>query len=152
MLRRHLAAIAAITRTPALEYRVRRYFALSNRPLIAACRRAGLSQADLVLCLVRMGSPRARIIAESLIGRPIHVAPACRLTWAYNKQQPSVRRQPVITHVQEQVPLRRGTRLALSFPECRRGRTLEQLQQRGVSKGDIRRMMRRGWITVAGVQ
>jgi hypothetical protein len=153
MLRRHLPAIAAITRAPSLEYRVRRYFDLDSSPLIASCRHAGLSQADLVLCLVRIGTPRARVIVESLINKPIHIAPACRLTWSYNKQEPSVRRQPMITRVMDMrgVPLRRGTRLALCYPEFKCGRTLQQLQMRGVSRGDIRRAVKRGWISVVGV-
>lgn len=150
MLRRHLAAIAAIDATPALAYRVRRYFALCDRPLIAAMPRAGLSQADIVLALLRMGTPRSRCIVEGLISKPIHIAPACRLTWAYNKQSPTVGTQPVITWVTAEAVLRRGTRLALSFPEFKCGRTKSQLLQRGVSNGDIRRALRRGWIRMAG--
>lgn len=154
MLRRHLAALAAISRTPALEYRVRRYFALDSSPMIFACTRAGLSQADVVLCLIRIGTPAARNIIEGLIGKPITVGPACRLTWAYNKQTPSVGNQPVVTWVMPtlQVPLRMGTRLAANFPEFKCGRTLQQLQMRGVSRGDIRRAIRRGWIKMAGEQ
>jgi hypothetical protein len=96
----------------------------------------------------------SRAIAESLIGRPIAVLPACRLSWSFNKQTPSVSTQPTITHVKSigEVPLRRGTRLALCYAEFKRGRTLQQLQMRGVSRGDIRRAMKRGWIKVVGVR
>ena len=151
MLRRHLAAIAAITTTPSLEYRVRRYFALDSSPLIASVRHAGLSQADIVLCLTRINTPRARIIAESLIGKPITIGPACRLSWGYNKQAPTVGTQPVVTWVASSVPLRRGTRLALTFPEFKCGRTKQQLQMRGVSNGDIRRVIKRGWVRMVGM-
>jgi len=152
MLRRHLAAIAAISRTPALDYRVRRYFSLSSRPLIVACPQAGLSQADLVLALVRIGTPRARHIAGSLMGKPITIGPSCKLTWAYNKQTPSIGTQPVVTWVSNEVVLRRGTRLALTYPEFRCGRTLQQLTMRGVSRGDIRRAVRRGWVHMTGAK
>lgn len=152
MLRRHLPAIAAMDRTPSLSYRVRQYFGLGSRPLIREC--THLSQADIVLCLLTINSQRAREIIGSLVGKPITVAPACRLQWGFNKQSPSVSRQPVITWVKDacEVPLRRGTRLALSYPEFKCGRTLQQLRQRGVSRGDLRRAMQRGWIRVSGLQ
>lgn len=151
MLRRHLAAIAAISTMPALDYKVRQYFALGSRPLIIELPRAGLCQADLVLALVRIGTPRSRLIAGSLIGKPITTCPSCKLTWSYNKQTPSIGVQPVVTWVSDEVLLRRGTRLAMTFPEFRCGRTLQQLTMRGVSRGDIRRAMKRGWIKMVGV-
>lgn len=154
MLRRHLPALAAIEATPALAYRVRRYFNLRPGLLIHALPRAGYSQADIVLCLMSINSERSRRIAESLIGRPIAVLPSCKLTWSFNKQTPSVSTQPTIVSVKSlgEVPLRRGTRLAMCYAEFKRGRTLQQLQMRGVSRGDIRRAMKRGWITVVGVR
>jgi hypothetical protein len=150
MHKRHFPAIAAIDITPALAYRVRQYFDLGSKPLIYEM--SHFSQADLVLCLIRIGTPRARQITESLIGRPITVGPACKLHWSFNKQMPSLRRQPVITWVKDAylVPLRRGTRLALCYPEFKCGRTLQQLRQRGVSRGDISRAVNRGWIKLAG--
>lgn len=151
MLRRHLPAIATIVRVPALEYRVRRYFGLGSGPLLVELRRAGLCQADIVLCLLRAGTPRSREIIEKIVGRPITVAAACRLVWNHNSQAPTVRRQPIITWVCSDATLRRGTRIAAAFTEFRVGRTLEQLRVRGVSKGDLRRAMRRGWIRVEGV-
>lgn len=152
MLRRHFPAIAAIDNAPALAYRVRQYFALPSGPLIRTTR--GLSQADLVICLLSINTQRARDIVATLIGKPITVAPACRFHWSFNRQRPTVGRQPVITWVEDcaNVPLRRGTRLALSYPEFKCGRTLQQLRQRGVSRGDVRRALQRGWIRVSGLQ
>lgn len=154
MLRRHLSAIAAIDAVPALSYRVRRYFELGSRLLIHELSSASLSQADVVLCLMSFNTDKARSIAESLIGKSIEILPSCRLNWSFNKQLPSVSTQPTITHVKSmgEVPLRRGTRLALCYAEFKRGRTLQQLQMRGVSRGDIRRAMKRGWIKVVGVR
>lgn len=149
MLRRHLPAIAAIDAVPALAYRVRQYFALERGPLIHTMRT--LSQADVVLCLMNINTDNARRITESLIGKEIVVGPSCRLSWSFNKQMPSISTQPTITYVKSlgEVPLRRGTRLAMCYAEFKRGRTLQQLQMRGVSRGDIRRAVKRGWIKVA---
>ena len=154
MLKRHLPALAAIDQVPALSYRVRRYFELGSGLLIHELPRASLSQADIVLCLMSINTDRSRAIAESLVGKPITIYPACKLTWGFNKQTPSVSTQPTITYVKSlgEVPLRRGTRLAMCYAEFKRGRTLQQLQMRGVSRGDIRRAMKRGWIKVVGVK
>jgi hypothetical protein len=130
MLRRHLPALAAITRWPAMEYRVRQYFNLGSGPFLVELRRAGLCQADLVLCLIRMNTSLSRKLVEQIVGKPITVGAACLLTWNRNSQSPSIKRQPIITWVCSDAPLR----------------------MRGVSKGDLRRAMRRGWIRVEGVQ
>lgn len=58
----------------------------------------------------------------------------------------------MVTWVSDEVLLRRGTRLALTFPEFKCGRTLEQLKMRGVSNGDIRRVMKRGWVKMTGAR
>jgi hypothetical protein len=151
MQKRHLPALAAIDAVPALAYRVRSYFDLPAGPLISTL--LPYSQADVVLCLMRVNTDNARRITESLIGKEIVIGPSCRLSWGFNKQEPSVSTQPVITHVKSlgEVPLRRGTRLALCYMEFKRGRTLQQLQMRGVSRGDIRRAIKRGWIKVVGI-
>lgn len=130
---------------------MRQYFRLGGEPFLQALRRAGLGQADIVLCMMRINTRRSREIAEALIGRPITVAQACRLTWQSNTQRPTVRRQPVITWICPDVSIRRRTRLAAAFQEFRVGRTREQLMSRGVSRGDLRRAIRRGWIRMAGV-
>lgn len=152
MIRRHFPAIAAISGTPSLDYRVRQYFSVGATPLIRELRH--LSQADIVLCLLTINTQRAREIIESLIGKAIVVGPGCRLGWSFNKQSPSVGRQPIITWVKDAylVPLRNGTRLAMCYPEFKCGRTLQQLRQRGVSRGDIGRAVKRGWIRVSGIQ
>lgn len=148
-LRKHLQSIAAIDQNPALKYMVRTYFDLGSERLSVALRRAGLGQADLVLCLLRLRLPSARRMAESLIGHPITVAPAVKFTWRANGAAPTVGKQPVITWVMRDPPTRRSTRLDQCFAEFRVGRTRQQLLARGVSRGDIRRAARRGWIRMA---
>lgn len=149
MLRKHLAAVAAIDRNPALKYRVLRYFDLPNGSLLRGL--MGYSQADLVLCLMRINTPRSRSIAETLVGRPITVGPACKFTWSFNKQTPSVGRQPVVTYVcpPTEAQLRRGSRLASVYHEFKPGRTKEQLLRRGLRTGDIRRAVSRGLVRIA---
>lgn len=148
MLRRHLAALAAITRYPSLSYRVRQYFSLGSGPLIIELRRALLCQADIVLCLVRIGTCHARRIAESLIGKAITIGPACRFVYDHNRSRPLVRTQAVIARVHDCSSVRRRTRLHTVLPEFRVGRTWDQLVARGVRRGDIKRAMKRGLITM----
>lgn len=150
MLRKYLVAIAAISSTPALSYRVRQYFGLGSRPLIIELRHAELSHADIVLCLLRINTERARTIIASLMGKPITIGPACRLVWPDNRQSPIVRSQPTVTRVNLDIVVRRRTRLHACLPEFRIGRTLDQLRMRGVSRGDIKRAVRKGVIVMTG--
>lgn len=147
MLRKHFAALAAIDQTPALKYRVRRYFDLPGGSLFRAL--SSYSQADLVLCLVRINTPRARQIVETLIGKEITVGPACRFVYSFNKQDPSVKRQPVVSYVCEDPQLRRKSRLARIWHEFKPGRTREQLIRRGLTPGDIKRAEKRGLVRIA---
>lgn len=148
MLRRHLAALSAITRTPSLLYRVRQYFSLDSGPLLTALRRAALCQADIVLALIRIGTKRARVIAESLIGKPITIGPGCRLVYDHNRQLPLVRTQRTICRVADAPFARSKSRLHACLPFFQIGRTWDQLLARGVRRGDIRRAIRRGIITM----
>ena len=148
-LRKHLQSIALITRIPSLLYRVRRYFALSSGHLFIALRRRKLGQADLVMCLMSIGTEAARRVTECLIGRSITIGPACLLKYSHNTEHPTIGRQPVITRVSARPKIKARSRLARAFDEFRVGRTREQLLSRGVSRGDIRRAQRRGWIQLA---
>lgn len=145
-----MPAIASLQRNcPSLAYRIRVYFGLGSGPLIRSIPRAGLGQADVVLALLRIGTRCARRYVEHIIGRAITVCPSCRLTYPYNRQRPRVSLQPVITWVTPNPPLRCSTKIAACYTEFRVGRTREQLLCRGVSRGDIRRAVRRGWITMS---
>jgi hypothetical protein len=148
MLRRHLTAIAYITRFPSLTYRVRRYFSLGSGPLLIELRRAALHQADIVLCLLRIDTRMARRIAEALIGKPITIGPSCRFVYNFNRSSPLVRTQATICQVATFHNVRNRTRLHTCLPEFKVGRTMDQLLMRGVSKGDIKRAMRRGIISM----
>jgi hypothetical protein len=146
MLRRHLAALAAITKYPSLVYRVRQYFFLDSSPLLVALRRAGLCQADVVLALSRIGTRAARTIAEGLIGKSITIGPSCKFVYNYNRARPLIHTQPTISRVLDLSGCRAKSRLSLCLPHFQVGRTLEQLTARGVRRGDIKRAVRRGMI------
>jgi hypothetical protein len=143
-MRKHLQVIAAIDQMPALTYRVRQYFNLGSEPLILAALRADLCHADMVLCLMRIGTRRARQVAEWLMGHPITIAPPCQFLDLV-RGPPSIR-PPTILRVNHQAQLRNSTRIGQTFCEFRVGRTKEQLLMRGVSRGDISRAVKRGWI------
>jgi hypothetical protein len=131
-------------------YRVRRYFSLDSGHLFRALRRKKLGQADLVMALMKIGTDAARRITECLIGRSIAIGPACLLKWSHNTERPTIGRQPVITRVIAHRPkIKARSRLAQVFDEFRVGRTRAQLLSRGVSRGDIRRAQKRGWIQLA---
>lgn len=145
-LRKHLQSLALIARNPALLYKVRRYFGLDSTHLFIALRRKKLCQADIVLCLMKIGGEAARRIAESLIGKSIIIGPACKFLWKVNGAKPSIGRQPMITWVIKKFPVLRKSKIAQCFSEFRVGRTREQLMNRGVTRGDIRRAMKKRWI------
>lgn len=150
-IRRYLPALASLQHSyPSLAYRLRVYFDLPPGPLIHSIPAAGLAQADVVLALLRINSSGARQYVEHLIGRPITIGPACLLVYNYNRAKPLLHSQPVVTWVMKNPPLRNSTRIAHSFPEFCVGRTRQQLIMRGVSRGDIRRAVRRGWIRMEG--
>lgn len=147
-LRRHLQTIAVLARRPALLYRVRRYFALSSIPLALALRQRKLGQADLVLCLLRIGTRVAREFVERLIGKPINVSRPAELVYRHNTSAPArVARVPRIISVIRENPCRRSTRFYNNFFHFRVGRTLAQLVARGVTRRELRLAQRRGWIT-----
>lgn len=147
-LRRHLQTVALVERAPAVLYRIRRYFALPSIPLALALRRRRLGQADLVLCLLKIGTRRARQFVERLIGKPIRVSRPAELHYRSNGAQPRIARVPRITSVVRENPCRRSTRFWSSFWEFRVGRTVAQLLARGVRRRELRLAVRRGWIVM----
>lgn len=147
-LRRHMPVIAHLDhRYPALAYRLRVYFDLPARArLVPSLSSSSLCQADLVLALLRFGTPASRVVAERLVGRPITVCPSCLRRRLSSLTAASSSSSPAITYVLRDPPLRNSTRLQSCYSEFRVGRTRQQLISRGVSRGDIRRCIRRGWI------
>lgn len=157
-LRAHLPVIAHLDhRCPAIAYLLRVHFALpSSPPLIVALSSSSHDQADLVLALLRISSApnlsatlvtRARSVIAALVGHPIIICPPYqRSITFYSNSSRSRSRSPIITYVQPDPPLRRSTGIADAYREFRLGRTRQQLLCRGVSRGDIRRATRRGWI------
>lgn len=143
-LRRHLQTIALVERIPAILYRVRRYFSLPCAPLALCLRRAALGQADLVLCLLKIGTGTARRFVERLIGKPITRAVA-------PPREPCVYLSTPVQRVVRVLPnpCRLSTRFHCNYELFRVGRTVEQLLARGVTRREIRLARRRGWIQFA---
>jgi hypothetical protein len=147
LLRKHLQSLSVIDQTPALNYRVRRYFQLGTAHLFRELRSRGLGQADIVLCMIHLNTEWARRVVSVLIGKPIEIGPPCLRD--YHVPPPMMPRPPVIDWVMPNIPVRNSTRLGDSVIEFRVGRTREQILQRGVSRADWDRALRRGWIHLA---
>ena len=115
----------------------------------------GLGQADLVLALLRLRDQRTayshtlRVYVELLMGHPIVVGPCCLLRYGHDTPRPRAVRSVDdrrIVHVHSTNPRQPCTPAHLRWCEYRVGRTLGQLYVRGVTRRDVRRALRMGWI------
>lgn len=145
--RRCLPTVAQINRDTVLKSRIRLYFGLRRGTLSYTLREKGLGHADLVLCLLRLNSPASIHFAELLVGKPIVYGPSFRLSWPSNGK-PSVfaDRTPRVVYVVDENPRLNKTKAKARFDHFRVGRTLAQLIARGVTRRDIRKAERRGWV------
>lgn len=155
VLNRHYKTVARLAANHSLKYLVRDYFGLPvATALMPAMLDKGLGQADLVLCLLRIRDAHKTMrhaVEEhitSLIGQAIQACPSCLLH--YNPpskitRSPDDRR---LVHVTPVNPRQEGTDAHMRWCEYRVGRTIGQLIIRGVTKRDIRRAVRNGWIRV----
>ncbi len=148
--RKHLQTVALINRDRVLRARVRLYFRLRPGTLGPLLRRAGLGQADLVLCLLRLGELRW---AEILVGKPIVYGPSFRTVLSQTgKKNQRVDRSPRVVFVQPHNPRKTCTRAHDRFEHFRVGRTEQQLRVRGVTRKDIRKALKWGWIRMEEVR
>lgn len=147
--RKHLQTVALINRDRVLKARVRHYFNLPRGTLAPLLRRAGLGHADLVLCLLRLGELD---YVERLVGRPIVYGPTFSIRLSSRGGHRVVRdATPRLTWVTPDNPRRTSTRAHQRFEEFRVGRTEAQLRMRGVTRRDLRRAERLGWIKMEAV-
>jgi len=130
--------------------RIIRWYEADEDKLFYALNAHGCDQADLVLCLLRINSATALRHVETLIGKPIEY---CKPV--YRWQAVPVNRaelpgdQRRVLHVVQQPKLKSGRRSWLRhYHLLREGMTIEQLLRRGVTRGDIRLAIKRGWIEV----
>lgn len=155
MLGRHSHVIAMIGRDRSIKYLVRDYFALSVRQaLMPALLGRGLGQADLVLCLLRLRDRHhlrmINVYVHLLVGRPILIGEPCLLRYATNGR-PTATRSPLaedrrVIYVQPDNPRQPSTEAHGRWREFKVGRSISQLRIRGVTKRDLRRAVRRGWV------
>lgn len=158
MLRRHCATVALVNRDSLTSFLVRDYFDLPrSQTLMASLIDRGLGQADLVLCLLHLrdhSTPdHRRLISyyvRRLVGRPILVGPSCLLAYRINGHAPRASRplpnDRKIIWVSPTNPRQPGTDAHARWEEFRPGRTIAQLRSRGVTRRDLRKAERAGWV------
>lgn len=156
MLLKHSLVVTMMGRDRTTNYLLRDYFNLRRgTALMSALLTCGLGQADLVLALLRLrdqATTHRRVLGsyiELLVGHPILVGPACLL----NYRLPTTRivrskDERRITFVLGENPRAPATEAYLRWCEYRVGRTVGQLLVRGITKRDIRKSQRRGWIKI----
>lgn len=136
---------------PLLKLRVLNYFDLPNLRgnLADILHDRGLCQADLVLCLLRIGGGdrEARTMIARLVGHPILVCPPCLRGWKRPPRAAPARGDLVVTWVGKNKFLN-GTDRNLRFRLLRPGMTLSQYRARGGKRRDIREALRNGTIRV----
>ena len=162
MLERHEKTVRAIektTRVQMISYFVSYGLLPGDVPGVSffdTLQRARLCQADLVLCLLRLNTPRALRHAAKLVGRPITHCPPClrqlgRRPRAVAAQLPDDR---VVIRVRPPAPVERGKRRLLCSPmydrlaKARVGATVAQLVARGITRRDLRIATRRGYLEI----
>jgi hypothetical protein len=158
MLRKHAHTVAMINRDRRTAYLLRDYFDLPrSTSLMPALLARGLGQADLVLALLRLrdqATPYSRLFrvyVELLVGHPITVGPACLLHYKTNTSTPTIIRAKDdrrLTYVAPANPRQPRTEAHMRWSLFQVGRSISQLRVRGVTKRDIRRAARRGWIRI----
>ncbi len=157
MLHRHAHTIAMMNRDGRTKLLLRDYFDLSrSMALMPSLLTRGLGQADLVLSLLHLRDQTRteyrRIFAayvELLVGHPIVIGPSCLLRYQVNGHQPRVTRSSDdrrLIYVAPGNPRQPGTDAHLRWCEYRVGRTVGQLRIRGVTRRDVRKAVRRGWV------
>lgn len=124
---------------------IARYFGFQRIPrdLWRALEERDLCQADVVLALLRMDLLSD---AERLVGRPITHCPAALRS---GSRTPVLRApDPVVAHVVMN-PRHPGTDAHRRFEAAFRvGRTIAQCRTWGARRRDVRRALRRGWISL----
>lgn len=104
-----------------------------------------ISQADLILALLRINTTASLRAAESIIGKPITHCPPCLVL-----QNPTVAQRGLPeARVVSVAPNPRHPKSGAyhRYENFRRGLTISQLIIRGVTKRDIRGVIRRKWVT-----
>jgi len=160
LLSRHCLTVAMLNRDPLTAFLVRDYFDLPRgRTLFASLMDRRLGQADLVLCLLHLRDQQRRerdyhrilsFYVRRLVGRPILVGEPCLLRYKINGHAPSTARplpsERRLIWVTEVNPRQSGTEAHQRWVEFRPGRTVSQLRARGVTRRDLRRAERKGWV------
>lgn len=158
MLKKHSLVVSMMNRDRATAFLLRDYFDLPrDQTLMSGLLNKRLGQADLVLALLRLRDRNMHdrhilgAYIELLVGHPIIVAPSCLLHYSLSTPRPRVvksKDERKITYVTNTNPRAPATAAHLRWCEFRIGRSIGQLYVRGVTKRDVRKAVRKGWIKV----
>jgi hypothetical protein len=129
---------------------LRSYFHLSRHyPLLPLLLKCGLSQADIVLALLRLNTRNALRVAILLVGRPITICPPCRIRpLPLQPTRPRSGDDRLVVRVSSH----RGSSCVLSANLYNRlsvakvGMSVQQLMARGVRRRDLLIATHRGYI------
>jgi hypothetical protein len=128
-----------------------------NYSFLSACLHARLCQADVVLCLLRIGTANAIQTVEALVGRPItHCPPALALRRARIKVRVEVREgdERLIVKIRKPSLFEKGKRRLLNCAVYARlalvrvGMSINQIISRGVKRRDLKIALRRGYLSI----
>jgi hypothetical protein len=159
LLHAHHQTIAQLSSHRDLKYLIKDYFQLPRtKALMPALLAKRLGQADLVLFLLRIydthptqGQAAEDFIAR-FIGHPILIGPRCLSRYRDPHPYTKIDRTPRVVYVSETNPRNPNTDAFLRWPEYRVGRTVAQLVARGVTRRDIRKAVKHGWIKLEDAQ
>lgn len=145
----NMVTVARINRDRNVTLRIKRYFGApltpeEDQPLWYFMKEYDLWQADLVLCLLRLGDQRSRDWIAELIGHPITVCPPARRGTPILIKEKKAR----IRWVTKTNPRYPNTGAYERFTIFRPGRTVDECFSRGITPRDYRQAIRRGWIHV----
>lgn len=149
MLEKYRSAVTNLS--PAAERVLRtRHRLRHSLDLYDAAEEARLSQADLVLTLLRLGGPAALPDVERLVGKPILVLPGVHIRPL--PIQP--RKRATGPDEARVVRVARNPRLPTTpsfqrYQQFKPGRTIRELIARGVTRKDIRQARQAGWVEFA---
>jgi len=153
MLERYRDAVASV-RGDVRAYVVR-YFGMparSRRNLFDLCRAHGLSQADVVLALLRARRDEAEAAAERIVGKPILRLPPQRRGYVAALVRPRSGDQRLVLRfvvgdtTLKGTPVLKGAPLYDRLSVIRPGMSVFACLARGARRKDLRLAERRGWL------
>lgn len=119
--------------------------------------RAGLCQADAVLCCLRLNTDRSLGLAEKLVGKRITRCPSALRGWHWKPHDTQKKEgdERTVTTVRRPEAREKGRRRLLRSPlydrlsRARVGMSVSALVARGLRRRDLRIALRRGYLELS---